>query len=234
MTIARHETCLEYFRRRLSEGWKCISLEGHNAVLLSPEGIRRELDLRNDVETLRPNAAGDETDILQQYPVGGAHWEKVDEVSPDENSTYVYSAYGDGWRRDLYKLPASSGLGTINKITVYFRGRGTSRDSRAKASIKSNSTVTDMPEYQSLPEPWGTFLYEWTENPAGGAWEWADIDALQIGVYLYAAFDEARCTQVYVEVDYTPLPWSGKVSGVTNPAKVMGVDVANIAKVKGV
>lgn len=28
--------------------------------------------------------------------------------------------------------------------------------------------------------------------------------------------------------------WSGKVSGVTNPAKVMGVDVANINKVKGV
>lgn len=28
--------------------------------------------------------------------------------------------------------------------------------------------------------------------------------------------------------------WTGKVSGVTNPAKIMGVDVANIAKVKGV
>jgi hypothetical protein len=28
--------------------------------------------------------------------------------------------------------------------------------------------------------------------------------------------------------------WTGKISGVTNPAKVMGVDVANIAKVKGV
>ena len=28
--------------------------------------------------------------------------------------------------------------------------------------------------------------------------------------------------------------WSGKISGVTNPAKVMGVDVANIAKVKGI
>lgn len=28
--------------------------------------------------------------------------------------------------------------------------------------------------------------------------------------------------------------WSGKVSGVTNPAKVMGVDVASINKVKGV
>ena len=28
--------------------------------------------------------------------------------------------------------------------------------------------------------------------------------------------------------------WTGKISGVTNPAKVMGVPVANIAKVKGV
>lgn len=28
--------------------------------------------------------------------------------------------------------------------------------------------------------------------------------------------------------------WTGKISGVTNPAKIMGVAVANIAKVKGV
>ncbi len=31
-----------------------------------------------------------------------------------------------------------------------------------------------------------------------------------------------------------PLGWTGKISGVVNPAKIMGVDVANIAKVKGV
>jgi len=31
-----------------------------------------------------------------------------------------------------------------------------------------------------------------------------------------------------------PAGWTGKISGVTNPAKIMGVDVANIAKVKGV
>ncbi|MBA7599357.1 hypothetical protein ES703_06389 [subsurface metagenome] len=31
-----------------------------------------------------------------------------------------------------------------------------------------------------------------------------------------------------------PVGWTGKISGVTNPAKIMGVDVANIAKVKGV
>ena len=35
-------------------------------------------------------------------------------------------------------------------------------------------------------------------------------------------------------VTFTPPGWSGKISGVTNPAKVMGVDVANIKSVKGV
>ncbi|GAI27798.1 unnamed protein product, partial [marine sediment metagenome] len=38
-------------------------------------------------------------------------------------------------------------------------------------------------------------------------------------------------------VGYATAPaagWTGKISGVTNPAKIMGVDVANIAKVKGV
>lgn len=34
--------------------------------------------------------------------------------------------------------------------------------------------------------------------------------------------------------NYSPAGWSGKISGVTNPAKVMGVDKANIEKVKGV
>lgn len=36
------------------------------------------------------------------------------------------------------------------------------------------------------------------------------------------------------EVWGNPLGWTGKISGVTDPAKVMGVDVANIASVKGV
>lgn len=35
-------------------------------------------------------------------------------------------------------------------------------------------------------------------------------------------------------VAYVAAGWTGKISGVTNPAKIMGVDVANIAKVKGV
>ena len=80
MAISLHETCLEYFRRRLREGWKCISLEGHNAVLRSPDGIIRPLDLRNDVLTLSPNA--DSSILLTPFPgTGEGNYEDVDEMA---------------------------------------------------------------------------------------------------------------------------------------------------------
>jgi len=34
--------------------------------------------------------------------------------------------------------------------------------------------------------------------------------------------------------EYPPTGWQGKIAGVTNPASIMGVDVANIASVNGV
>ena len=37
-------------------------------------------------EILRPNAAGDETNLYIQLPNEGEHWDKVDEVTPDENT----------------------------------------------------------------------------------------------------------------------------------------------------
>ncbi|MBA7571011.1 hypothetical protein ES708_12767 [subsurface metagenome] len=206
MKVVKHETCLEYFNRRLSEGWRLISLGGYNAVLLSPDGIRRELDLRRDVETLRPNAAGDETTL--NYYGAGANWECVNEVEPDEYATQVYKTADPIWRRDLYKLPASSGSGTINKITVYTRTKidpGTIGD--ARPAIKSNTTVTDGTVYH--PQTWwDTYSQEWATNPADWqAWEWADIDNLQIGVSLRDPYSltNVRCTQVYVEVDYTAI-----------------------------
>lgn len=43
------------------------------------------------------------------------------------------------------------------------------------------------------------------------------------------------CAKLHIEYEaVVPPGWTGKISGVTNPAKIMGVDVANIAKVKGV
>lgn len=49
-----------------------------------------------------------------------------------------------------------------------------------------------------------------------------------------ASYEHATYNPPGTHIEYTLPGWSGKISGVTDPAKVMGVDKANIAKVKGV
>ena len=50
--------------------------------------------------------------------------------------------------------------------------------------------------------------------------------------WVVAAEDPTRDYSIYC--NYTAPGWTGTISGVINPAKIMGVDVANIATVKGV
>jgi len=63
-------------------------------------------------ETLRPNAAGDETNITTQYPASGAHYDKVDEATSDDWSTYVStnSSSATNWYNTDWKYR--------NKITI--------------------------------------------------------------------------------------------------------------------
>jgi len=226
MAVSLHETCQEYFDRRIREGWKCVSLEGYNAVLLSPEGIRRELDLRNDVETLRPNAPGAEENIAAATSGAGNHWQDVDEEVADDTTTRLKEDRPDcQWYRDFFNIEDHTvGNGTINKITLYFRvrtGAGNNGNTTAIGVIKSGTTVAETaernPYYDFGNNVFGTYSAEWTKNPEDNqAWEWDDIDNLQIGVSLRTCvlYTYAFCTQVYVEVDYTP-PAIGKSYGYT-------------------
>jgi len=205
MEIVKHETCQQYVARRLSEGWKIIKQEGFKVILQSPEGIIRPVDIRNDVETLRPNAPGDLTELIPFPGTGEANWEDVDEETPDEDSTYVWV---DMWTyaADLYNLPAhSQGSGTINKMTVYARCNCDYGETYEEIIIKSNTKVT-YGDWHDLVTDWETYSQEWALNPADSQdWEWADIDALQIGISMEPEADYGYCTQVYVEVDYTPV-----------------------------
>ncbi|MBA7473868.1 hypothetical protein ES707_09213 [subsurface metagenome] len=75
-------------------------------------------------ETLRPNATGNVTNISSQYPDSGAHWDKVDEATSDNWSTYV-STNSTSYQRDLYNIPDHTvGTGGINYVTVHFRFAG--------------------------------------------------------------------------------------------------------------
>jgi len=71
--------------------------------------------------------------------------------------------------------------------------------------LKSNSTVTDGTEIE-LTSSFTEYSEQWNNNPADSqAWEKADINNLQIGVALKAISGYyGYCTQVYVEIDYSP------------------------------
>jgi hypothetical protein len=173
-------------------------------------------------ETLRPNAAGDETNIPSSNGCT-YHWQCVDDVTPDEDATEVHNTLGDAtFRKDLYNLPAHSGSGTINHIKVYARAKSAPYNgyyTGLQIWLKTGGTAYVGSEI-TLTTSYATYSYQWSGNPQTGLdWTWADIDALQIGIavrdsgYGYQLY--SVCTQVYVEIDYTP---SGAPTVVTNAA----------------
>ena len=192
-------------------------------------------------ETLRPNAAGDATTFTSQNPNSGYHWDKVDEETSDENSTYIYDASED---YDLFNLPAHSvGSGTINFIKIYIRAKktevGTTDTFRFK--IKTGGTEYDNGSNIQTTTDYTTYNYQWNTNPKTTvAWTWDDIDALQIGVKAVNGYFGLYVTQVYVVVDYTAgvalsavITGSSTVSGAIAVARALSAVSAGIATVSG-
>jgi hypothetical protein len=168
-------------------------------------------------ETFSPNGPGDETNIDTQQPTSGQHWDKVDDITPDEGGTHVLTANWD-WLSDLYNIPEHVlGEGDINYVKVYFRCKTTQTgQTNARARIKSVGVAWNGAEVTTITS-YVTYSQQWNANPSTGqAWTWADIDTLQIGVGLRRpAAGSGRstyCTQVYVEVNYSGgIPLRGNV-----------------------
>ncbi len=162
-------------------------------------------------ETLRPTADGDETGI--EYPASPPHWTEVDDVTPDDDSTYVST---ESWlyEEDLYEInDHTAGQGTINYVTVYMVGKEESDQSpnNAYIHIKTNGVEYNGPQVDFPATSYGTYSYQWNTNPSTNTtWTWSEIDALQIGVGLTRAKANqwSRVTQVYAVVNYTPLSYS--------------------------
>ena len=158
------------------------------------------------IQILRPNGIGTETNIANQYPLSGEHWDKVDEVSPDEADTYVRHNL-TSYATDTYALPSGEGVGDISKVTVYARCCGISGNyNYAKTVIRTHSTLYEGAEHH-LTTSWENLSTEYATNPnTGNPWTWAEIDDLEAGVALKSSSSGeflAICTQVYIEVTYS-------------------------------
>ena len=171
-----------------------INLNHHNyipSILASPATI-----------ILRPNGPGAST-RLYQYPTTGENWDKVDDKIPDEDATYVYISGGNAL--DLYAIEDSPiNIGIINSVTVYARCRRVGE----RIGILRIYIRTHLRNYESttiffLSESYSDYLYTYLTNPfTGQPWTWDEINDLQAGIWLLS-FAEARCTQLYVVVNYT-------------------------------
>lgn len=163
------------------------------------------------LKTLRPSGRGDITG-LTDTPSPGNNWEKVDESSPDADSTYVWfksalpSVTSDGF--DLYALPDQTASGEIYSVKVYVRGKKASplvSVGNIYTLIKTN-TNTFFGSSNALSTSYSTVSTTYTTNPqTGSAWTWDEINALQVGVKLETDSTDTeavRCTQVYVEVSH--------------------------------
>ena len=206
METVLHETCQQYVARRLSEGWRIAGRHKRLVFLSPPDGsFIRPVDLRNDVEILRPNAAGDYENIPSSTSPAGSHWQAVDDVVPDEAATRVYtsSAY---WNKDAYNLQNTSiPVGaTINSVRVYFRLDGGGYPGYGQPFLRLGTNETAGAE-QRHQYAWQTYS-QILARPGGGSWSRADLNSLQgvIGLRAYSAPKPFHCTQVYVEVDFSP------------------------------
>ena len=65
---------------------------------------------------------------------------------------------------------------------------------------------TDAGAAQQMTEDWASYTKDWAVNPfTSQPWTWDEINALEIGVTLFDNEEKTpACSQVYVEVTYTP------------------------------
>lgn len=200
-----------------------------------------------ETETLRPNAAGDECNINSQQGCSACpnHYDCVSEVVADDWTTVVKKS-GAGYLRDLYAManlavsPAS-----ITSVVVWARADTTGGTGLALKICIKTGTGAGAPDTvdeaeKDIGSDWANYSHTWNTNPAtGAAFTEAEVNAMQAGVAVQgpptAPANTTAVTQVWMVVTYElPSGWSGKFIGVTDPAKVLGVAKANIAKVNGV
>lgn len=138
-----------------------------------------------------------------------SNWEMVDDITADGDATYIYNNT-TVQEKDVYNItnPPAGTAGTINKVKIKTVYAG-DLHLYLRLPGKGETTYPASPTCQSVTQPGSIVHYcpysaDLTPNkPGGGAWTWADINNLQVGVGI-AGWDvyPGKITQVYIEVDY--------------------------------
>ena len=178
-----------------------------NATASQP-GWNDVLTTANEDIIYRPIGTGDETEVKSQYPATGNHWDKVDEASSDDDSTYIYTPTTN-YEEDLYNTAnhtTQTAGGDIQYVEVFIVSRVSTSAEQVSAyvHIKTNGVEYNGTS-ENLTTSYASYSNQWNTNPQSGSpWTWSEIDDLQTGVGMRkagAAID-SLCTQVYANINF--------------------------------
>ena len=157
-----------------------------------------------------------------------SNWTLIDKINPANDTGSI----------DTFEVWAATDLTGVKMGT--FSGSGTeytSRDSEAIGSVTSGSKQSftglscDVTSGDFIGIYYATGTSEATQGSAGDCYYIAG-DQFGTGAQTYASID--RYPSLYGTGDTEEAGWTGKFMGVTDPSKIMGVAVVDIAKVMGV
>ncbi len=181
---------------------------------------------QSSVFTLRPNGNGG-TIQWSKSGTGGANWDRVDEVTSDGDTTYVYTSTNGVV--DLYTLTDLPQSGQINFVTVTAVGRavanaGCNPNCEGELKLRVNGYASPGSGFATS---YATVSYTWPTNPGTGLpWTVADVNALQAGVENVFVTATVRVTQVYVTVTM-PRGTTYMYDAGNRPTQIMDPDYRN-------
>lgn len=143
--------------------------------------------------------------ITEWGPGSGSGYTEVDDITPDETSSYIGTSVNG--KMDVYSITLQTVVGLKN-ITVFSRFITDFIGSKFCLLLyeKTNSIISYSPSIQlSKTGSWQTISYTWEINPFTGiVWNESDIYNLGIGICAEYCdhYGAVFCTQAYLEVAY--------------------------------
>lgn len=144
-------------------------------------------------------------------------------------SCHIIRDEAEATGNETYTYENGCGLGTVNNVTVLIKAkRGSFGDWSDNSYLRGMLRIGGNDYYSDkwdLETSYKWYSYTWNNNPAGGTWNWAAVNALEVGHNSYESSEglnyyieqvlvkvnytyndvvpEIRCTQTYAEVNYT-------------------------------
>ena len=129
---------------------------------------------------LKPNGAGNYTDLTRGGTDSGANWSQVDELPPNDATDDVLSATAD--QKDTYATANPTNVGAVNAVT--FLARATMSDAgpaNFRHFWRSTSDAESAADI-ALTQSWVTYREITVTKPGGGAWDATALNNLEPGV----------------------------------------------------